>query len=193
VVSTLAAAMLLGRSDFFTVVEPSAAMEPTIRVGEQVLFNKKLVPARGDVVLVRLTDANTGAEHQAMFRVAALPGDTIGCPVGPSGRCEAIVVNGAAVSEPYVGAAATEPFPTRTVPADTMFVLGDNRAAANDSRFQGPVEVDAVDGVAVEIKEANGSTRAVPGVPSRTGPGDRDNVDPPGPLPPAGVSVPGSR
>ncbi|MFG2053647.1 signal peptidase I [Micromonospora sp. NPDC048930] len=193
VVSTLAASTLLGRSDFFTVAEPSTAMEPSIRVSEQVVFNKKLVPARGDVVLVHLRDADTGAEYDAILRVAALAGDSIGCPASPSGRCEALVVNGAPFPEPYLGTAVTDPFPTTTVPADTMFLLGDNRSAANDSRYRGPVELDAVDGVAVEIKGANGPARAVPGAPSRTGPGDRDNVDPAGPVPPAGVSVPSSR
>lgn len=193
VVSTLAAATLLGRSDYFTAIQPSTAMEPTIRVREQVIFNKKLDPDRGDVVYVHLKDADTGAEFDAVFRVAALPGDSIGCPAGPSGRCDALVLNGAPVAEPYLGTAITDPFPTSTVSSDKIFLLGDNRAAAKDSRYRGPVELDAVDGVAVKIKDANGATRAVPGAPYRPGPGDRDNVDPVGPVPPGGESVPGPK
>lgn len=193
VVGTVAAATLLGRGDYFTVIEPSTAMEPTIMVSEQVVFNRKLAPARGDVVYVQLSDVDPGGDVTATFRVVALPGDSIGCPPGPSGHCEALVRNGAPVPEPHLEPAAIAPFPTKTVPAETVFLLGDNRAAARDSRYHGPVEIDAVAGVAVEIKDANGTSRAVPGAPPHNGPGDRDNVDPPGPIPPAGVSEPTPR
>jgi signal peptidase I len=184
VVATLAAGAVLGRSDYFTVTEPSPAMEPTVRVTEDVVFNKKLAPVRGDIVAVHLV--REGAEYDAMFRVVALAGDTVGCPAGPSGRCAALVVNGVPVPEPYLGKVSTDPFPVGTVPAEKMFLLGDKRDQARDSRHIGPVDLDDVTGVAVQIKDqSTGKVRAVPGAPVRGLPGGQDNVDPAGPVPPA--------
>lgn len=183
VLTTLAAATVLGRADHFTVTQPSTAMESTVRVGERVVFSKKLPPARGDVILVHLTW--DGRDFDSMLRVVALPGDTIGCPAGPTGRCEAVVVNGTPLAEHYLDATVTDPFPTSTVPAHRIFLLGDNRPAANDSRVIGPVALADMTGVAVKIKGRDGQTRAVPGAPAHGGPRDRDNVDPPGPVPPA--------
>ncbi|MFU8872303.1 signal peptidase I [Micromonospora sp. SL4-19] len=186
VLTTLAAATLLGRAEYFTVPQPSQNMESTVRVGERVVFSKKLLPARGDVVVVKL--AENGHEYDSIMRVVALPGDTIGCPAEVTGQCEAIVVNGVTVPEDYLGTTVTDPFPTSTVPAHMVFLLGDNRPQANDSRYIGPVKLTEVTGVAVHIKDSEGRTRAVPGAPAHDGPGNRDNVDPAGPVPPPGVS-----
>jgi signal peptidase I len=188
VLTTLSAATLLGRGDYVTVTQPSAAMESTVHMGERVVFSKKLSPARGDVVIVHLV--RDGHAYDTMLRVGALPGDTIGCPTGPTGRCEAVIVNGTPVPEPYLGATVTDPFPISTVPRHMIFLLGDNRADANDSRYIGPVKLTDVTGVAVRIKDHDGQVRAVPGAPAHPGPGDQDNVDPAGPVPPPGVSVP---
>jgi signal peptidase I len=188
VLTTLAAATLLGRSDYVTVTEPSTVMESTIHVGERVVLNKKLSPARGDVVIVHL--ARDGQAYDAVLRVVALPGDTIGCPAGPTGRCEAVVVNGTPVPEPYLGPTVTDPFPTSMVPDHMIFLLGDNRAVANDSRLIGPARLADMTGVAVQIVDRNGKARAIPGAPAHPGPGDRDNVDPAGQVPPPGVSAP---
>ncbi|GAA2383589.1 signal peptidase I [Dactylosporangium salmoneum] len=188
VLTTLAAATLLGRSDYVTVIQPSAAMMPTIQVGERVVLDKSLAPARGDVVVVHL--ARDGRTYDAMMRVVALSGDTVACPAGPTGRCEAVVVNGTAVPEPYLGATVTDPFPMSTVPDRMIFLLGDNRAAANDSRFIGPVRRADVRGVAVRIEDRDGQVRVVPGAPAHHGPGDSDNVDPAGQVPPAEVATP---
>ncbi|MEU8261919.1 signal peptidase I [Micromonospora sp. NPDC048999] len=186
VLATLAAATVLGRSDYVTVTQPSAAMESTVRVGERIVFNKKLSPSRGDVVLVHLV--HNGREFDSVLRVVALPGDTVGCPADPGGRCEAVVVNGTPVPQQYLG--ATDPFPRSTVPVHMIFLLGDNRPVANDSRAMGPVSITDVAGVAVRIVDRDGRARVVPGAPGHGGPGDRDNVDPAGPVPPAAVTEP---
>jgi signal peptidase I len=181
VLTTVAAANLLGNSDYFTVTQPSYAMESTIHLEDRVVFDKTLSPDRGDVVTVHLV--RDGDAYDSMYRVAALAGDTIGCPAGPAGRCEAVVVNGTAMREPY--ATVTEPFPISTVPEGMVFLLGDNREVARDSRFIGPVRLADVRGVAVRIQDHGGESRAVPGAPAHPGPGNRDNVDPAGPVPPA--------
>ncbi|SCG47723.1 signal peptidase I [Micromonospora halophytica] len=188
VLATLAAATLLGQAEYFTLTQPSTNMESTVRMGERVVFSKNLSPARGDVVVVRLVD--NGHEYDSIMRVVALAGDTIGCPADATGRCEAIAVNGVTMPEDYLGTTVTDPFPTSTVPAHMIFVLGDNRPQANDSRSIGPVKLADVTGVAINIRNRDGQTRAVPGAPAHDGPGDRDNVDPAPPVPPAGVSEP---
>ncbi|MEJ3744371.1 signal peptidase I [Actinomycetes bacterium KLBMP 9797] len=187
VVGALAAPSLLGRGDYYTVTQPSANMESTVRVGERVVFHRDLAPARGDVARVRLV--HDGVAFETMLRVVGLPGDTVGCPAGPTGRCAAVVVNGAPVREPYVDA-ETRPFPVGAVPAGRVFLLGDNRAAAVDSRLVGPVPLDDLSGVAVRIRGGSGDTRPVPGAPAHSGPGDRDNVDPAAPVPPAEATSP---
>jgi signal peptidase I len=184
---SVAAATQLGRSDFYTVTEPSAAMRPTIQADERVVFDKKLAPQRGDVVIAHLND---DGGYDLIARVVGLPGDTVGCPAGPTGRCDALTVNGAPVSEPYLGGSVTGPFPTSTVPTGRVFLLGDNRGEANDSRYLGSVRLTAVGGVATGIGDAGGRTHAVPGAPAHPGPGDRDDVDPVGPLPPAHAMPP---
>ncbi|MEO3744851.1 signal peptidase I [Plantactinospora sp. B5E13] len=183
VVSALAAATLLGRGDHFTVTQPSTAMESTVRVEERVVFDRTLRPERGDVVLARLTVGSE--EFDSMLRVVALPGDTVGCPADQTGRCPEIVVNGVPVWEDYLAGTVTESFPTTTVPAGRVFLLGDNRPVANDSRVVGPVELADVSGVAVRIRDGDGRSRPVPGAPAHDGPGDNDVVDPAGPVPPA--------
>jgi signal peptidase I len=95
-------------------------MESTVHVGERVVFNKKLSPAREDIVIVHL--ARDGHAYDAILRVVALPGDTIGCPAGPTGRCEAVVVNGTPVPEPYLGPTVADPFPTNMVPDHMVFL-----------------------------------------------------------------------
>jgi signal peptidase I len=189
VIGTLAAATVFGRSDYFAVTEPSNAMEPTIVVGERVVVDRRLSPQRGDIVFAHVRD--DGVEFEAIFRVAALPGDTIGCPADPAGRCAALVVNGQPVPEPHLAGETTDPFPTHTVPAGTVFLLGDNRDVANDSRRVGPVDVDALSGVAVRIVDGAGRSRTVPGAPAHAGPGDHDNVDPARPVPPANATPAG--
>ncbi len=181
VLATLAAGVVLGRTDFFTVVPLSSAMQPTLDFDQRVILDRSLVPARGDVVQARAVFE--GEEFDLLSRVIGLPGDTVACPAGPDGRCRAVEVNGVALAEPYPGAYVTDPFAAVTVPAGRMFLLGDRRPIARDSRHLGPLPLDAVSGVAVRIRDADGVEHAVPGAPAHDGPGDGDNVDPPGEKP----------
>ncbi len=140
---------------------PSGSMEPTLRVGEQFLgdmtYFRQHQPARGDVIVYRLpTDPST----IYVKRIVALAGDRV---VFREGRA---FVNGAAMAEPYIKAGDprsafnnTQEF---TVPAQHVFVAGDNRANSSDSRVSthGFVPMGNVIGRASEIFWSNAAGRA---------------------------------
>lgn len=119
----------------FTV--PSEAMRPTIQSGQVVearpVAAGKYHPRRGDVVVFRERDWADQALPEAEYikRVIAIGGDTIRC-CSRDGR---VVLNGAALSEPYVARPDKEaPFGPVTVPQGRLWVMGDNRMFSSDSR-----------------------------------------------------------
>jgi signal peptidase I len=120
------------------------SMEPHIRSGEYVVINTFAyrigTPRRGDIVAFRHE-----GDTRAVFikRVIGLPGDRI---VIDRGR---VYVNGAMLDEPYVRHPDDRSFPQLVVPNSAVYVLGDNRAESEDSRFFGPVNDDLLIGRAV--------------------------------------------
>lgn len=162
-----------GSGTHFAHMEPSGAMEPTVRMEEQVVFDKGLAPERGDVVLAHRTI--DGFKFDNLSRVVALGGDTIACPARDDGRCAAIVLNGSPVSEPHLEPILMGPFGPTTVPNGSAFLMGDNRNNASDSRVYGPVRLDDILGVGVRVEG-----RPIPGAPPRPAPGASDTVDPAG-------------
>ena len=179
VVAATAAAYSPGHSDYFTVTQPSRAMAPNVGLGDDVVFDKTLAPARGDVVYVRIHVG--GGSYDVIERVGATAGQTISCPARADRTCAGIEINGRRVADP-AGSGPTAPFAAAAVPAGTVFLLGDNRPAANDSRYIGPVSLRDIHGVAVTIDHDghSGPVRWAP--PHRAVDGD---VDPAGTVPPA--------
>ena len=143
---------------------PSESMETTLDIGDRVLVNK-LAPGpldlhRGDVVVFRdpggWLDPPPPSEESALRtafrsgltfvgllpqdsgehlikRVIGLPGDRVVC----CDDQDRITVNGVPLDETYVRAgvsSADVPFDV-TVPADRLWVMGDNRGVSQDSRF----------------------------------------------------------
>lgn len=135
---------------------PSESMVPTLHVGDRVLVNR-LAYRFGDIErfdVIVFSDPNpppaaerglvgrflhwlgegTGiakpAEEDFIKRVIALPGETWEIRAGR------VYLNGRQLDEPYlVGPADTRDFGPETVPAGSLFVLGDNRLHSCDSRF----------------------------------------------------------
>ena len=128
----------------------SRVMEPTITEGSivtaEVVKPGEYQPRTGDVVVFDPPDTwdHREGEPPWIFRVVAVPGDTIAC-------CDAqdrIIRNGTAQDEPYVHDALFQTeFQPVTVPAGELYLLGDYREAANDSSQNGPVPVENVIGV----------------------------------------------
>lgn len=121
-----------------TVVVQGRSMMPTLEDGDRCLLNRLSYiytsPKRGDLVVLR----DRGETDLAVKRIIALPGEMVRLSHG------SIYVNGRPLYEPYLESG------TMTVPpggADHVyqvgdheyFVLGDNRAESEDSRFYGPV------------------------------------------------------
>ncbi len=108
------------------------AMRPTYPPGEQLTIERvgEDEIRRGDVVLVSVPGRYGGAP--AVQRVIGLGGDRV---VSRDGR--RVTVNGKEIDEPYVKrdrlASAGAPYDV-TVPEGRLFLLGDHRAVANDSR-----------------------------------------------------------
>ena len=119
---------------------PSVSMEPTIEPGDRLLVNR-LVRGdglhRGDIVVFDGTTAfPAGSEGAAgtdyVKRVIGLPGDHVVC-CGPDGRLR---INDTPVDEPYLwpGDRASALTFDVTVPAGSMWVMGDHRSESGDSR-----------------------------------------------------------
>ena len=109
---------------------PSASMSPALLPGDRIVATAYLTdsPARGDVIVFRRPDA----ESVMVKRVIALPGDLVDTAGG------FVRIGGKALQEPYASS-LTAAIAPQIVPADHVFVLGDNRAESLDSRAWGPL------------------------------------------------------
>jgi signal peptidase I len=117
------------------------------RSGSNVVFPFH-APERGDVVVF---DAPTPADEPYIKRVVGLPGETVSIHDG------AVFVDGVPLAEPYIEGLG--PLPTDctgqwcdvTVPANSIYVLGDNRLPLQsvDSRTFGPISYDRIIGQAI--------------------------------------------
>ncbi|GAB3253117.1 S26 family signal peptidase [Kineosporia babensis] len=144
---------------------PSSSMEDTLQIGDRVLVSKLTPGPfnlqRGDIVVFedpggwlppapakeaqspameRVHGAlmfvglmPSDADNHLIKRLVGLPGDKVVC-CDEQGR---LTVNGVAIDEPYIKSTVVpseEEFEV-TVPADHVWVLGDNRGDSADSRY----------------------------------------------------------
>ncbi|MBI5835062.1 MAG: signal peptidase I [Armatimonadetes bacterium] len=119
-------------------------------------------PRRGEVVVFRLTEANTLLDHgNVVKRVIAIAGDTVA--LNDRGR---VVLNGRELTEPYARDASDRVVSAQTVPAGSVFVLGDNRRDSRDSsRFERSpfVPLSTLRGKAVAVVWPLGRARLLAG------------------------------
>jgi signal peptidase I len=127
---------------FWQVSGPS--MSPRVSSGELVVINTLAyrigAPHRGDVV----TFEHDGPTPELYIkRVIGLPNERIRIDRG------VVYVDGVRLDEPYVQFDDTRSTPEITVPAGSVYVLGDNRAVSVDSRAFGPVPDSELTGQAI--------------------------------------------
>ena len=135
---------------------PSGSMLDTIKIGDLVLGEKVSLalrdPEPGEIV----TFESPLVEGETLVkRVVAVAGQTVDLVDGSVG------VDGVTLDEPYVDGRATESLSDLSgsagitypyvVPEGCVWVMGDNRTNSKDSRYFGPVSVDAVTSIAVLI------------------------------------------
>lgn len=110
----------------------SNSMEPTLVPGDRILVNRYAyqsgAPARGDVVVFAYPKDTS---RTFVKRVIAVEGETVEL------KGNQVYVNGSLIQEPYLKQGDYSPFEPETVPAENIFVLGDNRRESGDSREWG--------------------------------------------------------
>jgi signal peptidase I len=120
---------------------PSEAMSPRLGVDDRVLARSidGEDVSRGDVIIYRAPEQSGPQSFERISRVVAIAGDEIGEDDG------LLTINGTLADESWVPDGQTtfgiEP---QEVPDGHVFVMGDNRGDAQDSRFFGPLPYDNV-------------------------------------------------
>jgi signal peptidase I len=152
---------------------PTGSMEPNLLVGDHLLVNKfvfaptflaperAVLPVsevrRGDVVVFKYPE---DPERDFIKRVVGLPGETVEL------RDHTVFINGRPIDEPHAhylprpegrsgdeqaSADVRDRYGPVLVPADALFVMGDNRDNSQDSRFWGFLPRSYVKGRALMI------------------------------------------
>lgn len=136
----LAVLVFILRNVMGTVYVKGSSMEPNFYHGDLLFINKLSTsigsPTYGDIVICEIKE---GSDHENIIkRVIGLPGDEINIVENEDDEeIYDLYVNGELVEEPFLG----EPMMTKgdieypfEVPANSYFVMGDNRNASSDSR-----------------------------------------------------------
>ncbi|MEL1134066.1 signal peptidase I [Desulfitobacterium sp. THU1] len=136
VIWVLAAVVVIAALLRLFVLQPYAissnSMEPTLLNGDRILVNRFAyqygAPARGDIVVFAYPKDTS---RTFVKRVIAVEGESVEL------KGNQVYVNGALVQEPYLKQGDYSPFEPETIPAENIFVLGDNRRESGDSREWG--------------------------------------------------------
>jgi len=119
------------------------SMLPTLQPGEFLLVNKMAYKidqmSRGDIVIFHFD-----AKEDYIKRLIGLPGDTVEVQDGK------VKVNQLELDEPYISAPPSYNG-VWSVPAGSIFVLGDNRNSSSDSHSWGFVSLEKLVGKALVI------------------------------------------
>src|SRR3990170_2152533 len=126
VLKTLLIAFLLAQLIMVSVAQAfqveQYSMEPTLLPRDRVLVSKFIYrlrePARGDVVVLRYP---RNPEKNYIKRVIGLPGEKLEIKKGK------LYVNGRLIKEQYLNGDILGDYGPARVPADAVFVMGDNR------------------------------------------------------------------
>ena len=106
------------------------SMAPTLENGERLFVNKFIYrfrePERNDIIVFR---PKGQGNIRYIKRFIALPGETIFIKDGVT------YIDGEPLQENFIKEEMLRNFAAQTVPADSLFVMGDNRNNSSDSRI----------------------------------------------------------
>lgn len=119
-------------------------MQPSLWEGQFLVVNRLAYRSgeiqRGDIVVF---EHPTAPQRSLIKRVIGLPGERLEIVSGQ------VWINGQPIEEPYVREPGLYSQPAIAIPADHIFVMGDNRDNSNDSRRWGPVPMRNLVGKAI--------------------------------------------
>ncbi len=128
---------------------PSESMEPTLLVNDRVLVLKFQYrfddPRQGDIVVFGSPD---GITTDYIKRIIAVGGQTVDIQSGM------VYVDGQKLQEPYLDPLVRDDYSAKrkvTVPAGSVYLMGDNRPNSRDSRYFGPQPIRRILGRAFVI------------------------------------------
>lgn len=148
IVAAIAVALLIRTFIVELYVVDGPSMRPTLQHEERLVVNKFIYrirdPHKGEVIIFRYP---RDPSRDFIKRVIATAGDTIEITDGR------VYVNDQLLNEDYILEKTRTEYPKVTVPAGTIFVMGDNRNNSEDSRFPdvGFVPLDLIKGKAMLI------------------------------------------
>ena len=130
---------------------PSTSMLPSLQVGDHILVTpyRWSTPGRGDVIVFR---SPLDSSELIVKRVIAVPGDLIDSPAGR------VRIGERTLSEPYLlRQSMSGAIPPQVIPANSYFVMGDNREDSLDSRRWGTLPRDHIVGRVRMVLWSSGS------------------------------------
>lgn len=140
---------------------PSESMLPHLQINDRLMVEKTAYPAhiqRGDVVVFYppnqplkdlgvltkpLRWVSLSGDTVMIKRVVGLPGEVIAVHDGK------VWINGQSLEENYIREAPIYDMPALKIPADHLFMMGDNRNNSADSHVWGPLPTQNVLGHAL--------------------------------------------
>jgi signal peptidase I len=129
---------------------PSGSMLPTLQINDRLIIDKwsyrSQPPQRGDIVLFSPTEELKQQNFKDAFisRLIGIPGDKVEVKGGK------VYVNNQPLEENYIEDTPNYQFGPVTVPANSYFVLGDNRNNSYDSHYWGFVPRENIMGKATK-------------------------------------------
>ena len=130
--------LFLGR----TITVKGQSMEPNLHGQQRLIIDlvshRFRPPQRGEIIVFDVPESVS--EIPLIKRIMGIPGDTVETKQG------AAYLNGQRLNEPYLAEMTLGRMTPRLVPEGHVFVLGDNRNHANDSRYFGMVPYDHIIG-----------------------------------------------
>jgi len=116
------------------------SMEPNLHENQRVIVDmisyRVRAPERGEIIVLDVPERRSGPP--LIKRVIGLPGDSVEIRDGQ------VLINDQPLDEPYLNQTTQGWLGPMTVPEESLFVLGDNRAASNDSRYFGVVPYENI-------------------------------------------------